>query len=343
VKVAIIGAGYIGEKRAAALQLLKKNVLKVVSDIDLKKAKYLAEKYKCDYTDKWKEVIRNKDIDVVNVATSNDFLAEISIAAMNNGKHVLCEKPLGRNLREVLKIASAAEKNGVKLKAGFNHRFHPAIQKARGMLEKGKIGKLLYIRCVYGHGGRKNYEKEWRMNPEISGGGELIDQGIHILDLFRWFMGVFRDVFAFNMNFFSPAGRTSSRRFKEKVEDNSFCLLRTEDGRIAQMHASVTQWKNKFLFEIFGEKGFLIIDGLGGSYGTEKLIYGERKEPGKVPNQKIYGFPGSDISFFLEWKDFLGSIRQNRKPCGDAGDGVSAMELVRKIYKSAKEKKVVQL
>lgn len=333
MRVGIIGAGYIGEKRAEALNLLNGRTLEIIADIKTGKAKKLAGKYGCRYTDDWREVVGDKKVDVVNVATTNDYLAKISISAIENGKHVLCEKPPGRNLKEALKIAKALKKNCVKLKVGFNHRFHPAMQKAHKMVEKGILGDLFFIRCIYGHGGRKGYGKEWRMIPEISGGGHLVDQGIHIIDLFRWFMGDFKEVFLYKGSFF----------WESRAEDNAFCLLKTGKGKLAQLHTGATQWKNKFLFEIFGKKGFLLIDGLGGSYGVETLVYGNKKRTGKRPEEKVYRFHKEDFSFLLEWKDFFKTIAGKRNPSGNIEDGIEAMKTVGALYKSAKEKKVIKL
>jgi predicted dehydrogenase len=334
LKVAIIGAGYMGKKRAEVIRNSAGGQLEVICDIDTKKARQLSHEYGCSFTGDWRKVVRNKTIDVVVVATTNDKLATISIAALKQGKHVLCEKPLGRNFREAQKIYAAAVKNRVQLKTGFNHRFHPAISRAFQMFRKGAIGKIMFIRAVYGHGARAGYDRQWRMNPKVSGGGELLDQGSHIIDLFRLFLGEFKEAMAVNDNLFwkhSP------------LEDNSFILLKTKDGKIASAHLSTTQWKNKFLFEIFGNKGYLIIEGLGKSYGQEKLIYGRRMSPGAVPLEEKIKFKDEDVSWALEWKDFMAAIRKNRQPQGLGLDGLKANEILSALYKSGKQKRAVKI
>jgi len=134
------------------------------------------------------------------------------------------------------------------------------------MLERGELGSVYFSRCIYGHGGRPGYEKEWRASKEICGGGELLDQGVHVVDLFRWFMGDFVEAFGYTPTYF----------WDMEVEDNGFAVFRTEKGQTASMHTSWTQWKNRFTFEVFGEAGYLIVDGLGGSYGVETLTVGKR-------------------------------------------------------------------
>ena len=333
MNVGIIGTGLIGKKRAEAIKKLKDKLV-AVADIDTEKARLLAKEYSCNFTSRWQELVERRDIDIIVVATPSNLLYKISLAALKAKKHVLCEKPLGRNFNEASRLYRAAQSSGVLLKTGFNHRFHPAITKAYSLLNAGKIGETMYIRSIYGHGGREGYDTEWRMDPEVSYGGELTDQGIHILDLFRWFMGEFNEAFAINTNIFWK---------KSPLEDNSFVLLKTKDGRIASAQLSLTQWKNKFLFEIFGKKGYLIIDGLGRSYGPERLIYGKREKLGQVPIEKIFNFLNKDVSWELEWKEFISAIKDNRQPLGNGYDGMKANELLAALYKAGRLHRAVKL
>jgi len=332
--VGIIGAGPMGQKRAKAVAAHRSSRLSVICDIDLKKAQAAAREYNCFAAQDSSEVVRDGLIDIVVVSTTNDQLAGVSVAALNNKKHVLCEKPFGRNIEEARRICEAAAKNACRVKAGFNHRFYPAIRKAYELCAKGAIGELMYIRAVYGHGGRPGYAREWRMDPRLSGGGELIDQGAHLIDLFRWFMGEFNEAFAANMNFFWRGGG---------AEDNSFIILRTKDGKAASAHASTTQWRNRFLFEVFGKGGYLIVTGLGRSYGPQRLIYGKRTALGKRPVEKIFSFPGEDPSWGLEWGDFIEAIRKGRQPLADGRDGYKAHEILAALYASAKKKRIVRV
>jgi predicted dehydrogenase len=334
IRVGIVGAGLIGKKRAEAIASLSANLkVDIVSDIDAEKAAELGRFCGAAPCVDWRELIRRDDIDAVIVATPNKFIREIALAALEHGKHVLCEKPLGRNAGEAEAIWSKAKERGLILKTGFNHRFHPAVRAAKKVADDGGVGRIYLIRAVYGHGGRPGYDKEWRASRDICGGGELLDQGVHVIDLFRWFMGEFDEVF----------GRVATFYWDMEVEDNAFAMFRTGRGQVATMHTSWTQWKNKFLFEIIGEKGYLVVDGLGGSYGTERLVIGKRKVGGGVPDEEILEFPGPDISWREELKEFTSAITENREPVGSGHDGVMANRLVGAVYESARRNAPVRL
>lgn len=333
LKVGIVGAGLIGNKRARAIEKSSNARLVMVADRDYAKAENLAKRYKCTATSSSEELAERKDINVVIVATINKYLAPITIKMMENHKHVLCEKPLGRNFEEATLMYEASIKNKVKMKTGFNHRHHLAIKKAKEFCDQGAIGELLFSRCCYGHGGRLGYEKEWRTDPELSGGGELLDQGIHAIDLFRWFLGDFVEVVAF----------VNTQFWNIDVEDNAFCLFRTQRGQVASLSVSWTQWKNVFLFEVFGKDGYLKVTGLGGSYGREKLILGKRAVEFGVPDEKIFEFPDEDISWEQEWEEFVRAIEENREPLGNGYDGLKAMELIDSLYKSSRKGCIIKL
>jgi predicted dehydrogenase len=327
IRIGIVGAGLVGKKRAEAIAALSENLkVEMVSDIDGKKAGELGRFCGAASCADWQELTRRDDIDGVIVATPNKFIREIALSALEHGKHVLCEKPLGRNAGEAESIWSKAKERGLILKTGFNHRFHPAIRDAKKIVEDGGIGKIYLMRAVYGHGGRPGYDKEWRASRDLCGGGELLDQGVHIIDLFRWFLGEFDEVF----------GRVETFYWDMEVEDNAFAMFKTGLGQEATMHTSWTQWKNKFLFEIIGERGYLVIDGLGGSYGTEKLVIGKRKVNGGIPDEETIEFPGPDISWREELKEFASAIAENREPNGSGYDGVMANRLVGAVYESAR-------
>jgi predicted dehydrogenase len=244
---------------------------------------------------------------------------------MEHGKHVLCEKPLARTIDEAKEMVSVARRSSVKLKCGFNHRHHPGIAKAKELLDKGVIGELDFLRCRYGICGRLGYEKEWRANPEIVGGGHLMEQGIHGVDLFRWFAG----------DFSYAVGFTSTRYWKiAPLEDNAFALFNTTQGQIASLHSSLTQWKNLFSFEVSGHDGYIRVSGLGGSYGTEHIAVGRRtfSEPFR---EDVTEFRGEDRSWHEEFKEFTTSITEDREPIGNGSDGLEALRLVFAVYQSA--------
>src|SRR3989344_1009358 len=331
MNVGIIGAGYIGAKRAEIIYNLKRDKVVSVFDLDARKSLALAKKVGASVAKSGSHIFKDKKIDTVIIATINSAAARLCLEAIRNKKNVLCEKPLGVSYEEAKKVFTAAKKNNVVLKVGFNHRFHAAVQKAHDLVVKGAIGELMYMRAVYGHGGRKGYDLEWRMNKKLSGGGELLDQGVHLLDLFRWFLVEFKEGVAFCENMFWH---------KSKLEDNAFCALRTKDGKVAQMHASATQWKNKLIIDIFGKKGYVNIEGKGGSYGQEKLVIGRRKELGVRPAEQEFLYD-KDNSWEEEWKNFRQAIAKKTEPVGNGYDGMMANKLVAGLYASSKKKKII--
>ena len=331
--VAIVGAGLIGRKRAAALQKLHGSELKAVVDVNRTAAEALSRDFGGRVLARWQDALDADEVGIVVVSTTNRFLAEISTAALTAGKHVLCEKPLGRNATESALILNAVKRSGKLLKTGFNHRLHPALARARELHQQGRIGELMYLRCRYGHGGRPGYEREWRASKELCGGGEMLDQGVHVVDLFRWFAGDFSEAVGFVPTCF----------WDMEVEDNAFALFRTDRGVTASMHTSWTQWKNLFSFEVFGKDGYLIVEGLGGSYGVETLRIGHRRPEGGAPEEQSVVFEGPDTSWESEWLEFLQAIAEARCPVGDAWDGHQANRMIEAVYRSAEQGSVVAI
>ena len=287
MNVAIIGCGLIGKKRAAALD--KDDQVTVVCDIDESSAQAFARETTSHYVTNWKDAVHHNSVDAVIIATSHNMLAQISAECIKADKHFLVEKPGARNASELKPVVDEYNRNGNVLgKVGFNHRFHPAFQKAYEIMQDDP-GPMMFIRGRYGHGGRIGYDKEWRARPEISGGGELLDQGMHLIDLSRWFMGDFPGVF----------GVTGQYFWDMPVEDNAFMTLQTENKEVAWLHVTWTEWKNLFSFEIYTKFTKLHIEGLGGSYGTEKLYHYRMKPEMGPPETIIDEYPGVDGSWKL--------------------------------------------
>jgi len=332
-RVGIIGAGLQGGRRAPVLKKFPDSELVMVANDNIASAQKLTNSHGGAATAHWEDIINNPDINIVIVCTPPHLHHAMSIAALNGGKHVLCEKPLARNEQEAQDMIAAAKANGVTLKCGFNHRHHPGIQKAREWVDAGCIGELNFIRCVYGICGRPGYEKEWRADPNVVSGGQLMEQGIHAIDLFRWFLGEFSEV----------SGFTSTSYWKiAPLEDNAFALFRTAKGQVASLHSSLTQWKNLFTFELFGEDGYIIIEGLGGGYGTEKVTLGKKDFFGPFKDETTE-FRGGDISWTEEWKEFIKAIEEKREPSGSGADGLQALRLVNAVYRSAETGTVIKL
>jgi predicted dehydrogenase len=323
MKAGIIGCGLIGQKRAKYLGACQ---LGACADNISERSATLAAQYPgCQaYTD-WREVVARPDIDIIIVATLHSALAEISLAAANAGKHVLIEKPAGRRAAELDDVVKAAEKSGSLVRVGFNHRYHRAFRQAKKLVDENALGDLMFVRARYGHGGRVGYDKEWRAQPEISGGGELIDQGVHLIDLARLFLGEFTDV----------QGHAHTYFWQMPVDDNGFLLLKTEKKQTAFLHASCTEWKNTFSFEIYGQHGKIDINGLGGSYGVERLSFYKMSPQMGPPETMIWEYPMHDDSWEFEFNEFLEDIQQNRQPAAGLHDAHAALKIVEKIYKDS--------
>jgi len=358
--VAIIGCGLIGQRRAAVVRRSIDEKLVIVADVDEGRARAVAGEISCLATGDWREVVARNDVDAVVISTTNNWLAPIAIAALRNGKHVLIEKPMARTPAEaeaILQAAGYGEPGAsvsdgrraavgghpLVVKVGFNHRFHAGIHKARELFSQGAIGEILFIRCRYGHGGRPGYEKEWRVDPRIAGGGELLDQGVHAIDLFLWFLGEFTEVCGFTATYAWMPESGAQKAESRGVEDNAFALFRTAAGQVATLHASWTQWKNLFSFEVFGRDGYLVIEGLGGSYGPERLRIGKRTGKGALPVEQLVEYPSEDISWEAEWKEFIGAIREHRQPLANGYDGWRAIRMVHAVYEAARTQQVVRL
>jgi predicted dehydrogenase len=259
----------------------------------------------------------------VVVATTNQWLAPVTLGAIRAGKHVLVEKPAARSSSELHALVAEARERKVCVQVGFNHRYHPAFQKAREIVETGALGPLMFIRGRYGHGGRIGYEKEWRAVPDLSGGGELIDQGVHLIDLASWFLGPFEHVEGFSHTYF----------WDMPVEDNGFLLLRTGANQVAFLHASCTEWKNMFSFEIYGRNAKLHVEGLGGSYGVERLYFYRMLAQMGPPETTIWEYPGDDTSWAREFQTFSGFIECGKTPEPGLREAIAALTVVEEVYR----------
>jgi predicted dehydrogenase len=321
VRVAIVGCGLIGQKRAKALAGAK---LMVCCDLKLPLAEKLAAAFPgARATDSWQQAVTADDVDIVVVATVHKELAPVAAAAAAAGKHVLVEKPGARRAAELDVVLEAAAATGARVRVGFNHRYHPALQKAREIVDSGVLGPMLFVRGRYGHGGRPGYDKEWRAVEEISGGGEAIDQGMHLIDLARWFLGDFNGV----------QGHVATYFWDMPVEDNAFFLLTTPANQTAQLHATWTEWKNLFSLEIYGRDGKLDITGLGGSYGVERLAYYKMLPEMGPPETTIWEYPAlTDRSWELEFSAFLQDIADGREPSPGVRDAQAALRIVESVY-----------
>jgi predicted dehydrogenase len=312
----------IGEKRARALRGLAPVV--AVHDLDEARASHLVasaapDAAVCRSAD---EAFERASGGLAIVATTHAGLAPLAARAVELGCHVLVEKPGGRSIDEVVELAGVARQHGRVVRVGFNHRFHPAIAAAHEAVAGGRYGAAFLVRARYGHGGRPGYEQEWRADRERSGGGELLDQGAHLIDLTRFFVGPVALRYAALPTSYWPM----------QVEDNAFLHLQAASGADAWLHASWTEWKNLFSFEISCRTAKLEISGLGGSYGPERFITYELGEQLGPPKISSIEWPPDDQSWRAELVDVLRALDGGPSVGASVEDCVATLAIVSEAY-----------
>jgi predicted dehydrogenase len=319
-RIALIGCGLVGQKR---LNLLSPGSVTMTCDVQIARAQKLAgQSPGCMATDSVEQVVSSPSVDAVMIATVNASLAPLAIQAAQHGKHVLIEKPGAISVKELEALTAAAAQTGVQVRVGYNHRYHPACLKAVEIFRSGALGPMMFVRGRYGQGGRVGYDKEWRADPKLSGGGELIDQGVHLIDLAGIFLGDFVQV----------EGHATTSFWDMPVDDNAFLSLRTAHGQTAWLHASCSEWKNLFSLEIYGRLGKLHWEGLGGSYGMERLSYYKMLPEMGPPETTVWEFPRGDESWKIEMQEFFEDIRLKRTPVPGLKEARAALVVVEKIY-----------
>ncbi|MCK9162313.1 MAG: Gfo/Idh/MocA family oxidoreductase [Arcobacteraceae bacterium] len=329
LKIGIAGFGKIGQVRATEISKNSNTVLKAIYDI--KKPNKLDEEIV--FCTSFEELL-DQDIDAVFVCAFNDVLADYTTKALKAGKHVFCEKPPARTSQELESVITTEKKSGKVLKYGFNHRYHYSVIEAKKLIESGEMGKLLWLRGVYGKAGSIDYDKNWRNYRHISGGGILIDQGIHMLDLMRYFSGQdFKHINSF----------VTTSYWNIEAEDNAFAIMQSDEKVTATLHSSATQWKHKFLLEMCFEEGYINLDGILSStrsYAPEKLIVGRREfeditfAMGK-PKETTTWFENDD-SWKLEVDEFINAILgKSTIQNGTSEDAIETLRLVERIYENS--------
>jgi len=328
LRVGIVGLGNMGLIRKRVLD--ESHHTQVVAVCDPTLEDQAGREGDLLQTTDYREVLE-QDLDVLVACTPNNVTAEVVVAALERDLHVFCEKPPGRDLRDTRAILDAAiRKPKLKVKFGFNHRYHESVIQAHTLVQSCRLGKLLWMRGVYGKSGGIGFEKGWRSDREVAGGGILLDQGIHMLDLFRLFGGEFDEVHSMVTNSFWPI----------EIEDNAFALLRNRENVVAVLHSSSTHWKHTFLLDICLAEGHLTLEGIlssTGSYGPETLIVARRQFEDEAyalgkPRQEIIYFD-TDRSWEREIGEFIDCILQDKPiEVGTVHDAWKTMELVYMIY-----------
>lgn len=267
-------------------------------------------------------------LDVLFVCLTNDVAAEVTMAGLRHGLHVFCEKPPGRDVADIRAVIEVESQHpGLRLKYGFNHRYHDSVRDALALVRSGNMGGLIDMKGVYGKSAIISFgQSDWRSKRAIAGGGILLDQGIHMVDLMRLFGGEFSDVHAF----------ISNRAWGHDIEDNAYAMMRTKDGAVAMLHSSATQWRHRFQLDITLERGSLILSGIlsgSKSYGAETLTVAWACDNGAGDPREQTTRYNNDPSWADEIADFADAITHNRPISeGSSDDALKTMALVYKIY-----------
>jgi predicted dehydrogenase len=270
------------------------------------------------------------NLDAIFICAFNDVNAKYSIKSLKAGVHVFCEKPPARDSIELLSVIQEEKKSNLILQYGFNHREHYSIIEAKKIISSGDLGRLLWVRGVYGKAGSIDYDSNWRNFKKYSGGGILIDQGIHMLDLYRYLTG---------LEFEVVSGLLTKSYWQTEVEDNAFITLRSGEI-VATLHSSANQWRHKFLLEMHFQEGYLLLDGIlseSRSYAPETLVVGKREfedisfAMGKPAETKTwYEY---DDSWMREIENFFEAVKNGRsKKNSSSSDALKVMQLIEDIY-----------
>ena len=324
LRFGIIGYGKMGRTRHIAIKEVGKVELIAVSEPDLH-----------DMVDdvpnlSHEEIIAHPDIDAIIICTPNYLNKDLTIRSLNAGKHVFCEKPPAFTEDEVIEIKKAEEGSGKKLMYGFNHRHHDSVIRMKQIVDSNEFGKIVWMRGRYGKSVTEDYYDNWRAKKELAGGGILIDQGIHMLDLFLHLAGDFDQVKA----------EVSNLYWNLEVEDNAFVILRnTVTGIDASLHSTMSQWRHLFSLEVFMEKGYMVLNGLitsSMSYGEEILSIAKNRSaaPAATWKDEVKTQYIDDHSWRYETEHFIDAIENDTDiKIGNSSDAQKLMRIIDKIYK----------
>lgn len=324
----IIGMGRMGKTRYATMLKLGGFRITGICDNNIE----LLSGYEENKYSDWKECIDTEKPDVVIVCTVNAVIPDVVCYALQHGCHVFAEKPPGRCIADATRMRECAleHKNQI-LKFGFNHRYHNSIIEAKSLIDSGFLGEVVAARGVYGKAGDLS-KSEWRNDIEIAGGGILLDQGIHMLDLLRYLVGDFTEINGFVDNLV----------WKESIgEDTAFATMRTADGKVATIHSSAIQWKHKFDMDIICTNGYIALNGLitsTRSYGEERITYYKKdleQKSGKLGNPTEYTMCfDEDFSWDYEMEEFFDAVSgKDIVHNGTAEDAVEVMKMIDMVYK----------
>jgi predicted dehydrogenase len=331
LRVGIAGYGIVGKRRKKCIDQHPDMELIAVCDRIFSSDAINGEGI--NYYQSYKELL-NEKLDILIVCLSNEIAPEVTIAGLEKGLHVFCEKPPGRDVDDIRKVVNVEKKFPcLKLMYGFNHRYHDSVVEALRIIKTKKLGEVINLRGVYGKSQLTTFNQpDWRTKRDIAGGGVLLDQGIHMVDLMRLFAGEFTEVHSFIEN----------SHWNYDVEDNAYALMRTENGKVAMLNSSATQWRHRFYLDINLEKGSLILGGIlsgSKSYGAETLtVVSANPENDRGDPKEVMTRYNTDPSWYAEIEEFASCIQNNRKiTSGTSDDALQTMKLVYKIYHADKK------
>ena len=324
LRVGIAGYGVVGNRRRLYIDRHPDLMTVAVCDQNFPEPGLLEDNVRC--FPHYRQMLQ-EELDVLFVSLPNYLAPEVTIAGLERGLHVFCEKHPGKDVGEIQQVIAAETRNpGLVLKYGFNHRYHDSVVEALRIINSGELGEIVNLRGVYGKSKLVHFIGEWRADRKFSGGGILLDQGIHMVDLIRLFCGEIREVKSF----------VSNRFWNFDVEDNAYAMMRDERGRIALLHSSATQWQHRFALEITLTEGYLELHGiLSGtkSYGEEKLVIGRRTNSSTGSDREEIITYLQDNSWREEIYEFADAILRGKKIVhGNSRDTLETMKLVYRIY-----------
>lgn len=326
MNAAIIGSGLQARRRGLAIISSKKANLAGIFSDNKETAYSLSNNLGCRTFDSTDQLMNMREVEVVIVCTPPDSHYQYAKMALAANKHVLVEKPFTQNSKQSGLLLEIARNSETILRCGFNHRFHPSLLELKKKIEDGVLGKIKYSRSLYGMGLRENYHNEWRANPRIAAGGQFMEQGSHLVDLMQFLMGNIETVF------FKPMNSILEDKYGE---DSGTALLTHSNGAMSNVTSTLLQWHNRFSVEIFGELGFAVVEGLGGSYGVETLKVGFNL-PGQPFSSEIIEYRGSDSSWDKEWEAFRIACTGGTSICATPEEGHKVMKVIEAGYESAK-------
>jgi len=324
LRIGIAGYGVVGKRRRHFIDLHPRLHTVAVCDRVFESHGALPDgvRFYRDYRS-----LLHEDLDALFVCMTNDMAAEVTIAGLERGLHVFCEKPPGRNIDDVAAVVRCERRHpGLKLKYGFNHRYHDSVRDALALVRSGELGPVINLRGVYGKSKIISFESDWRTRRALAGGGILLDQGIHMVDLMRLFVGDFIDIHSF----------VSNGHWHHDVEDNAYALMRTADGVVAMLHSSATQWRHRFTLEITLSRGMIILSGIlsgSKSYGAETITVARVGDDDAGDPLETTVRYNADTSWRDEIAAFAEAVIEDRPIAdGAAMEALKTMQLVFRIY-----------